>query len=71
MPQPPVVSLCVLLVAALVLIVYDIWLLGSGGSAATISWQTYLAAAKEPIIPLLLGLVIGLLLGHIFWLNRG
>jgi len=68
---PLLVTLCVVLLSGAALILYDIWLCWRGGAAATISWHAYLAARDEPIIPLVLGLVIGILFGHLFWPNRG
>ncbi len=65
------VPLFTLLTSAVVLIVWDVWLYSRGGAGATISWQTYLAARTEPIIPLAIGLVLGILFGHLFWPNRG
>jgi len=60
-------TLVTLLVGAVVLIVYDIWLLHIGGSEATISWQTLQFSRKHPIVPLLTGFIAGLLGGHLFW----
>jgi hypothetical protein len=71
MRHPVIATLFVLLVAAVVLIGYDVWLYVRGGTQATISWQTYLSARNEPIIPLVLGLIVGILFGHLFWPNRG
>jgi hypothetical protein len=62
-----VISLIVLLLALVGLVVFDIYLAVSGGYSATISYQTLQAARDEPIIPLVVGLVLGILLGHIFW----
>lgn len=68
---PLLVSLFVVLAAAVVLIAYDVWLCWNGGAKATISWHTYLAACSEPIIPFAIGLILGVLAGHLFWPNRG
>ena len=62
-----IVTLIVLLVAFLGLVIFDIYLAASAGYCATISYQTLAAAKQEPIIPLIVGLVLGMLLGHIFW----
>jgi hypothetical protein len=60
-------TLVVLLVGAVALIVYDIYLVATGGPEATISWQTLQASRQHPIIPLLVGFIVGLLFGHLFW----
>lgn len=71
MRYPLLVTLFVILACAFVLIGYDVWLYWYGGTKATISWHTYLASRTEPIIPLAIGLILGILLGHLFWPNRG
>jgi hypothetical protein len=48
-------------------VVYDIHLATTWGYHATISFQVLQAAREEPIIPLVVGLTLGILLGHIFW----
>lgn len=70
MRSPLLVTLLVLLAVAVLLIGYDVWLYWQGGAKATISWHTYLASRTEPIIPLTIGLILGILLGHLFWPNR-
>jgi hypothetical protein len=61
------ITLVVLLLGAVALIVYDIYLVASGGPQATISWQTLRASREHPVIPLLVGFTVGLLFGHLFW----
>ena len=62
-----VVTLITLLTAVLGLVAYDVYLAVRWGSEATISYQLLQASRAEPIIPLALGLVLGILLGHLFW----
>ena len=61
------VTLAVLLAGGIFLIAYDVWLVANFGVEQTISWRTYTAAKSEPIIPLILGLIVGILFGHLFW----
>jgi hypothetical protein len=62
-----VVTLITLLTAVLGLVAYDVYLAVRWGYEATISYQLLQASRAEPIIPLALGLVLGILLGHLFW----
>jgi hypothetical protein len=64
------VTLAVLLAGGAFLIAYDVWLVTTYGVEQTISWRTYTAARSEPIIPLILGLIAGILFGHLFWPQR-
>lgn len=65
------VGISVLLITVLVaggfLIAVDAWLAIRGGYDATMTAQVRRASRNSPVIPLLVGLVIGLLLGHLFW----
>jgi hypothetical protein len=65
--HPLAFTLGVVLLGALALIVYDVFLAITAGPGATISWQTLQASRQHPIIPLLVGFVVGLLFGHLFW----
>jgi hypothetical protein len=65
--HPLVVSLVVLLLGAALLIVYDIWVGITSGTESTISWHLWQASREHPIIPALMGFVVGLLFGHFFW----
>ena len=65
--DPALVFLIIILVAAAVAIVYDVWLGRRGGGDATISWHVWTAAKRWPVIPLLTGLAVGVLFGHLFW----
>jgi hypothetical protein len=60
-------TLFVLLAGAVFLILYDVYLAWTGGYEATISCQTLRASRQYPVIPLLVGFVVGLLFGHLFW----
>lgn len=71
MRYPLPITLLVISFAATIIVLYDCWLLARGGPGATISWHTYEASQREPIVPLLLGFLVGLLCGHLFWPNRG
>ncbi len=50
-----------------------VWLIFDGimnwkyGIKATISYLLWSNAYKNPVIPMLIGLVVGLFLGHLFW----
>jgi hypothetical protein len=61
------VILFTLLLGAAWLIVWDIYLFHTGGHEATISWQVLTVSRKHPVVPLLVGFVVGLLGGHLFW----
>jgi hypothetical protein len=69
--KPPAVTgaltLSVLLLGAIILIVWDVIAALNWGYEATISCQTLRVSQQHPIIPLALGLVTGLLFGHLFW----
>ena len=65
--SPLTVTLLVILGALLILVVYDLHLYATGGYQATISYRALQAARREPIIPLLVGLALGILLGHLYW----
>jgi hypothetical protein len=65
--NPLIVTLLVLLAALVLLIGYDIYLHAVGGYPATISYRALQAARREPIIPLVVGLALGILLGHLYW----
>jgi len=67
MRDPLLLLFASLLVFALWIIGLDLWLLYHGGWQATISWNLYQLSRQEPLIPCLLGLVIGAVLGHLFW----
>jgi len=65
-----IVTLIVLLAVVAGLVAFDIYLAVTGGYPATISYQALQAAREEPIIAVVLGLVLGILIGHIFWPQR-
>jgi hypothetical protein len=65
--MPLVVTLLVILIGFTGLIVYDVYLAAQGGYENTISYLCLQAARREPLLPLVVGLVLGLLLGHLFW----
>ncbi len=53
----------VLSVFAVGLIVYDVWTVLKRGSSTTISVQLYEFSKNYPMVPFLIGFVMG----HIFW----
>lgn len=55
------------LVAALIIIGTDVYLVIKGGFSATLSWWMYVNSTKYPIIPAAFGLILGVLFGHFFW----
>ncbi len=65
--MPLVVTLLVILIGFTGLIVYDVYLAAQGGYENTISYRCLQVARREPLLPLVVGLVLGLLLGHLFW----
>jgi hypothetical protein len=65
--SPLTVTLLIILGAFLILAAYDIYLHTTGGYRATISYRALQAARSEPIIPLVVGLALGILLGHLYW----
>lgn len=69
MRPPFLLPLLTIVTAAVVIVAYDVWLYLQGGAAATISWQLYLACKEDPIIPWLIGLIMGLIIGHLFWVQ--
>ena len=64
------VSLVSVLILIVWLIAYDCWAFARHGTQGTISWQVYQASQHKPVVPLLVGLVLGLVLGHLFWPQR-
>ena len=61
--MPLIITLLVILIGFTGLIVYDVYLAAQGGYENTISYRCLQAARREPLLPL----VVGLLLGHLFW----
>jgi len=55
------------LIAMVVIIGVDIYLAFTKGFPATLSWWMYTASIKYPIIPAMIGFLVGLLFGHLFW----
>lgn len=56
-------TVAILVLVALILIVYDIYVVVKTGFDATISWVIYSNAKLYPIIPF----AMGVLCGHFFW----
>ena len=50
-----------------VIIALDIYLYAKGGTKATLSAKLAKKAYELPLLPLMVGLIVGLLLGHLFW----
>ena len=59
-------TIIVMIVVPLLLGAYDIYVIAKLGPSASISWIIYNLAQKYPMIPFLLGL----LMGHFFWVNK-
>ncbi len=55
-------TLAFILLVVIVCIAFDVFIAAKHGGTATISWQLYTVSKTYPIIPLLVGLVVG----HIF-----
>ena len=53
------------LVAAILLI--DVYLFSKGGTKATLSAKIATRCYKMPFLPFIVGLLIGILCGHLFW----
>jgi hypothetical protein len=45
---------------------YDVWVGVTYGTDATISWVTWTAAQRYPVI----ALAVGVLIGHLFWVQQ-
>lgn len=54
-------------VILVICIIYDVWALASGGTAASISHYLIVASYKYPIMTF----AAGVLCGHLFWRVRG
>lgn len=50
-----------------VIFIYDAWLRHRGGDPATFSHRIALWSMRYPLIPAMFGILIG----HLFWPNRG
>ena len=53
--------------AVVALVLMDFWLLTTGGTEHTFSAVLLAAAQRRPIVAAVVGLVMGVLLGHLFW----
>ena len=67
MTHAQVVTSAVLAASFLLFCIWDVWLLVKKGVNATISRTLLIDAKGTPII----GVVIGVIVGHIFWSNCG
>jgi hypothetical protein len=65
--HPLAVTLAVVLGCVLLLVGYDVYLHATGGYRATISHLLLEASRRQPLIPLFIGLALGILLGHLYW----
>ena len=54
-------------VAVFLILTYDLYRAIKYGFSATLSYWVMVNSTKYPAIPALLGFVIGLLFGHLFW----
>ena len=64
MTDPLTVGFIVLVVALITL--YDVWTLWRRGYNTTVSWNLYIIARRFPIVPFL----VGLLVGHLWFPNQ-
>jgi hypothetical protein len=60
------IALCLVFVLLGLLGVWDIWLLVRHGESATITHQLGLLARAHPVIPYLVGVLSGVLAGHLW-----
>jgi len=60
-----------IVVGALIITGVDLYFMHTVGREATISYVIISLAYDYPAIPLVTGLVIGFLLGHLFWMYKG
>lgn len=69
--QPPTLLFTglVLLLALVALGVWDWYVIAHYGRESSISIQVYNLSEKYPIIPIAIGLFVGLVVGHIFWVH--
>jgi hypothetical protein len=61
--QADQLTIGVAVAAGVILGIYDLWTLKRRGYATTISWTALLWARRYPVIPFLVGMVIG----HVYW----
>lgn len=54
-------------ITALLLGGYETWAIATGQQGQTLSEAVWSASAEYPYLPALVGLVVGVLLGHFFW----
>ena len=66
MSKAALASLVSVILLILVLI-YDSYLFMTGGTHATISWFIYQASYEKPFMVFMIGNVLGILCGHLFW----
>jgi hypothetical protein len=57
----------VIAVMVVLLIGYDVWTAIKKGATTTISWTLWTYAQQYPIIPF----ALGVLMGHLFWVQHG
>lgn len=58
-----ILTVWIIVTTSLGLAAYDIYAVSKFGLKGTISWITWTAAQRWPVIPL----AVGILLGHLFW----
>jgi hypothetical protein len=49
---------------------YDAYLLTNYGTEATVSHWIIVNSYKYPVLPFVFGLIVGFLMGHLFWRMR-
>jgi hypothetical protein len=60
-------TLGITLLTVAVIAAYDVWTYAQRGYQTTISYMLLSAARERPIVAALIGLVVGILFGHLFW----
>jgi hypothetical protein len=64
------VTLAIVL-AVVIILIYDAYAISQGGTEASISSQLIVLSYKQPLVPSLISWFIGLLMGHLFWRMKG
>jgi hypothetical protein len=60
------VTMAMLVLAVVIVTVVDVWLYRRGGTRETISWLVWSWSLNNPILPFMVGFLLGVLCGHLF-----
>lgn len=66
MPSGTQLTMVFISIVVVLGILYDAWVWHRYGSYATISWVTWTTAQKYPLLPF----AVGVLAGHLFWVQQ-